>query len=461
MKSRISKYMILSFLIIYSSLLIAQDTWEHVYDPYPYFDGYLREDVVKCSDGGYAFCGSGFVEDPWNPGFYIEHFGITFKLDADGILEWIDQDTVSYIPMSKDYGLAHLSDGSIVTAVGPEFAGNCALIKRDTQGNRVWQIYPGPIFPHSLIDTEDGGVVAVGNAPWEENNIKKFSSEGELQWEKRIRASNLYSVVTSFDGGFITSGVYYGQNNGDVAVAKTDADGDTLWTKYLDGFGDADYGKCVIETSTHNILVFGEFVNLYTGSPGYIWMLDQNGETIDLEIIDQDIGWAIWSANEYLDNSIITWGNGPDHIARYNRFNSELEHIDTMIDLCSGGDKGFIIDNSYLVFCKWPDLTVNKTMYQPVSIEDNFIPSNDNILLTNYPNPFNPQTNILFHLPTNFENPVLEIFNVKGQFMESFKLKTNQSSIIWDASKYSTGIYLYQIKSDNLISVINKMTLLK
>ena len=471
MKSRISKYFVLlslfiiqylprgiifCFLFLWGSLLISQNTWEHIYDPYPYVDGYHREDVVKCSDGGYAFCGGGFTFDPENPGMYLDYFGITFKVDANGVLDWFYQDIVNSNTLNKDYGLAVLTDGGIVTAVGPEYAGSCALIKRDNNGNLIWQINPD-FAPHSLIGTEDGGVIAVGNAPWEEDNMKKFSSEGVLQWGKRIRASILYSVIRSFDGGFITSGSYYGQNEGDVAVAKTDANGDTLWTKYLDGFNSTDEGKCVFETSTGEIIVVGRI-----DWAGFIWKLDQLGNTLNLEMIDESIGWAIWSANEYVDNSIITWGCGPENNWILNRFDSEFNYIDTMDPIGIGiGDKGFLIDDEYLVFCQWPDLTVTKTLYQPVGIENNVIPANDNILLTNYPNPFNPKTNILFYLPTNFENPVLEIFNIKGQIIESFELKTNHSSIIWDASEYSSGIYLYQIKSDNQISVINKMTLLK
>ena len=69
--------------------------------------------------------------------------------------------------------------------------------------------------------------------------------------------------------------------------------------------------------------------------------------------------------------------------------------------------------------------------------------------------------NILFDLPHNLINPLLEIYNIKGQIIESIGILTNQNSIIWDASKHSTGIYLYKINADNFISGVKKMTLLK
>jgi hypothetical protein len=454
--------LIFSFLIINFSLLISQDTWEHVYDPYPFVDGYNREDVVKCLDGGYAFCGSGFVEDPWNPGMYEEYFGFTMKVDQNGILEWVYKDTINYIPLSKSSALAHTIDGGFVIAVIPELAGSRTLIKRDELGNREWVINPG-LAIHSLIPTEDGGVVAVGYAPWDESNIKKFSSEGELQWENRIRASELYSVICSYDGGYITSGRYYGQNNGDVAVAKTDAYGDTLWTRYLDGFGEDDKSRCVIENTNEEIIVVGDF----DWGPAFFWKLDQEGETLDLEIVDLTIAWAFWNVNEFTDNTYITWGSGPNNIARYNRFNSELEHIDTMIGLCSGGDKGFIIDDSCLVFCKWPNLTVIKTLYESISADENII-YQQFISLYNYPNPFNPSTTISYELDKQGMVKI-QIYNLKGQKIRTLLREYKQIGnykIHWNGTdekgqKVSSGVYFIRMSIDAELINTHKMLMLK
>jgi len=446
-------------ILIFAFKLSAQDTWEHVYDPFPNVDGYLGEDVVKCNDEGYAFCASVYVEDPFNPGFYEEYFGITFKVDASGNLEWVDQDTVSWMPTTKASGLAFTSDGGLVTTLIPELAGDCAIIKRDINGNREWTINPG-FAPHSIIDCDDGFVVC-GYQQAGTDEFKKYDLSGNLIWSKNLQASQLNSVTKSSDDGFITAGIFCGQNNGDATVIKTNANGDTLWTKHIDGYGDLDEAKCVIETSSNDIIVLGEFVNISAGSPGFLWKLDQDGNTLDLEIVDQNIGWAIWSANEYINNSIITWGSGPNNVARFNRFGSTLNFMDTMIGLCSGGDKGFLIDEEYLIYCQWPDLTVTKTYYESVNIIDNLVSVKNYIVLSNYPNPFNPQTRIMFELPANIKNPILRIFNIKGQVLESIGIHTDQRSIILDASKYASGIYLYQVTSENNKSEIKKMTLLK
>ena len=85
--------------------------------------------------------------------------------------------------------------------------------------------------------------------------------------------------------------------------------------------------------------------------------------------------------------------------------------------------------------------------------------------LTNYPNPFNPITTISYNLPSNIDNPVIEIFNIKGQRIKTFNCQ-NQIPITWDGKdKYqnqvSSGIYLYRIKSDDFESKTKKMLLLK
>ena len=446
--------------VIFAFQLHSQNTWEHVYNPYPYVYTYAREDVVKHPDGGYVFCGGGILEEEENPGYYYLDFGLTMKVDANGILEWVCQDSAYSVFPFYFIGLAVTSDGGIVTAAG---SFQRTLTKRNAQGNLLWQIDPG-LTIESLIDSEDGGIIAVGYAPGNENNMKKFSSNGDLLWGKRIDAYNLFSVEKTYDGGFITSGCYNEQNYGDVAVAKTNANGDTLWIKYLDGANTTDEGKCVFETSSHEIIVVGRF----DYGPGFIWKLDQFGETLDLEIVDLDIGWQIFSANEYIDNSIITLSNSPEYIVRYNRFDSNLNFTDTMIDLGSVGDKGFIIDDEYLVYCKWPDLTITKTLYQPVGIIDDVVIANDNNLLSNYPNPFNPSTIINFSIQENSKIE-LSIINTKGQMIKTItndEYSHGVHSVIWNGDDnfgnfVSSGVYYYKLNVNGKTEAVKKCLLLK
>jgi len=69
------------------------------------------------------------------------------------------------------------------------------------------------------------------------------------------------------------------------------------------------------------------------------------------------------------------------------------------------------------------------------------------LLKSNYPNPFNPTTVFSYNIPSSGQVN-LSIFNVKGQLVEtlvSTYQEAGEHSIPWNADNYSSGIYLYQL----------------
>ncbi len=80
-------------------------------------------------------------------------------------------------------------------------------------------------------------------------------------------------------------------------------------------------------------------------------------------------------------------------------------------------------------------------------------------LQCNYPNPFNPTTTIKFDVQDN-ETATLTIFNLKGQIIESGKFTSGIHNFEWNASKISSGVYFYQLKSSSYTNT-RKMILLK
>jgi hypothetical protein len=103
---------------------------------------------------------------------------------------------------------------------------------------------------------------------------------------------------------------------------------------------------------------------------------------------------------------------------------------------------------------------------------DDEIASCNSFLLKNYPNPFNPVTTISYNLPVNIANPVIEIFNVKGEKIKSLCAFSNPDlsggtrCVVWDGTdnyqnQVSSGVYLYRIKSDEGVLMSKKMLLLK
>ena len=94
------------------------------------------------------------------------------------------------------------------------------------------------------------------------------------------------------------------------------------------------------------------------------------------------------------------------------------------------------------------------------------------VLLANYPNPFNPETWIPYHLANDTDVQIL-IYDINGALVRQLDLGhqragyyTNRSrAAYWDGTndfgeRVATGIYFYQLQADNM-SLLRKMVILK
>jgi len=79
-----------------------------------------------------------------------------------------------------------------------------------------------------------------------------------------------------------------------------------------------------------------------------------------------------------------------------------------------------------------------------------------------YPNPFNPETNILFELSAG-SNVLLEIYNIKGQKVTTLvnePFEAGSHKVTWNATDQSSGIYLLRFNTAEK-SEMKKLILLK
>ena len=91
----------------------------------------------------------------------------------------------------------------------------------------------------------------------------------------------------------------------------------------------------------------------------------------------------------------------------------------------------------------------------------------DFLILSNYPNPFNPQTTIEIQAPNNLAG-TLNIFDVSGRLVRSFGeigIKTGLNSYEWDGANgfgenVPTGVYIVSLKTE-LGMIDRKIVLLK
>ncbi len=138
----------------------------------------------------------------------------------------------------------------------------------------------------SIKQTADGGYIVAGLTKiingeydiW----LLKLDALGNVMWNKVIGgAAPDYglNVTTTADGGYILTGFMIGLGWGgaDVALIKTDGNGNIQWYKIYGGAGD-DWGDYVTQTSDGGYLVTGYTASYGAGGPDvYMLKTDANG----------------------------------------------------------------------------------------------------------------------------------------------------------------------------------------
>ena len=108
------------------------------------------------------------------------------------------------------------------------------------------------------------------------------------------------------------------------------------------------------------------------------------------------------------------------------------------------------------------DIMVKSQMIIFTDIEDEVKVSNEFKLQHNYPNPFNPSTNIGFSLPKS-TLVKLTIYDLQGKIVAELTNKefsAGKHIVKWNANNYSSGIYFYRMETEDFVK-INKCLFIK
>ncbi|SMO91415.1 Por secretion system C-terminal sorting domain-containing protein [Gracilimonas mengyeensis] len=168
-------------------------------------------------------------------------------------------------------------------------------------------------------------------------------------------------------------------------------------------------------------------------------------------------GWLAWNVQPALYGEYNCSGPGcvhPDQRAGFStQLSSEEAETYTLENIFSKESN----PNFGRDWMPSPELT-------PVSINEasNINTPHKYELQQNYPNPFNPATKIGFTLPsaTHISLIVYDLLGRKVATLLDEKKQAGHFTVQFDAGPLSSGIYLYQMKTDNFTRV-NKMTLIK
>lgn len=150
----------------------------------------------------------------------------------------------------------------------------CAGLSHAQEPDSLWQrTYggAGPDYGFSVRRTDDGGYILTGHtssfgAGGYDVYLVKTNADGDSVWTRAFggpRDEGSHCVRQTEDGGYIVAGYTesFGLGEIDVYLVKTDPDGDTLWTRTHGGTGNEycygvdlkDDGGCILVGSSPSL----------------------------------------------------------------------------------------------------------------------------------------------------------------------------------------------------------------
>jgi len=233
--------------------------------------------------------------------------------------------TRTYGGPSFEYGwhVQQTSDGGyIITGETESYGagnGDVFLIKTDAFGDTLWtKTYGGTLndWGSSVAQTTDRGYIIAGwtlsyGAGVRDVYFIKTNAFGDTLWTKTYGGqSDDYgeSVQQTKDGGYIIAGVTNSYGNGtQVYLIKTNAGGDTIWTRNYGGLG-SDYGYFVQQTQDGGYIVAGQTNSFGNGSQGYLIKTDIYGDTLWTKTYGGSGEEGFWSVQQTADRGYIVAG---------------------------------------------------------------------------------------------------------------------------------------------------------
>jgi len=182
--------------------------WDHRYGTATYDEG---EDIIACSDGGFAAVGHTLIENLYGDAFLV-------RIDDTGTLLW--SRTFGYNESDSGNSILESDDGCFVVAgqlTGYDGDSDAWLMKIDDNGNTLWQqIYGGSeydaFYSIYLSDNDEyiisGATQSYGSVGYD-GLIFEVDNKGNVLWNTSCGGPNderLRAVIECNDGSFFAVG---------------------------------------------------------------------------------------------------------------------------------------------------------------------------------------------------------------------------------------------------------------
>jgi hypothetical protein len=230
---------------------------------------------------------------------------------ADGGQLWIQVIGGNLDDMA--YSIARNSDGGFIVAgatysfgAGPP---NAYVLRIDSLGETLWtRTYggPGEDYAFSARQCADSGFIICGTtysygAGQSDIYLIKTNAAGDTQWTRTYggaQSEHGHSVQQTADSGYVICGttLSFGAGAADIWLIRTDANGDTLWTRTFGG-DTADLGHSVGQTADHGFILCGETSSFGAGNyDAWVIKTDSMGDTLWTRTFggdNEDVGYSV------------------------------------------------------------------------------------------------------------------------------------------------------------------------
>lgn len=230
------------------------------------------QSLIQTNDGGYIIAG---YTNSTDGDITYNHGGSDswiIKIDNIGNLEWqktyggSNFERANCIVQTQDGGYVFCSesgstDGDVTGHHGEAGPDDYWVVKINFEGEIEWQKSLGGTDDdnaESIIITDDGGILVAGysfsvngdvtgNHGYTDYWIIKLNADGSIQWEKSYGGSDeddAFSVVSTFDNGFLLTAGGTLSDDGDVSLKHSGIWGD-YWIVQIDSLGELVWQKCL------------------------------------------------------------------------------------------------------------------------------------------------------------------------------------------------------------------------
>jgi len=243
--------------------------------------------VIQTADGGYACLGYTESGGAGLAGLWL------IKLDASGNHEWdrfyggTGNDLGYGLLQTADHGYALVGRSASYSYGDSDFL----FVRTDSVGNVLWiKNYGGAAFDlcWNITPTSDGGFALVGRTQsfgsgGEDFWLLKTNANGDSLWSKTYGGASLeraYSVVECSDGGFAVGGhsFSFGVGGSDFWLVRTDSNGDSLWSKTI-GTTSSDPGYFMRQTADNGFVLAGVSSGGGAGADVWVAKISSSGDS--------------------------------------------------------------------------------------------------------------------------------------------------------------------------------------